>query len=155
MENKINAPRGILASERWRNVKMLLGSATLILAIAHFALYVGAAKAAELDGAWISNPDACAEVFTVKDGKTSLSTNADFYGSGFVINGSFIRGKIAVCKITSRKLSGKTVQLQASCATDIMISNNKFSLIWIDDNKLTRRFPGIPEMDTTYHRCKM
>ena len=51
MENKINAPRGILASERWRNVKMLLGSATLILAIAHFALYVGAAKAAELDGA--------------------------------------------------------------------------------------------------------
>ena len=66
---------------------MLLGNATLILAIAHFALYVGAAKAAELDGGWISNPDACAEVFTVKDGKTSLSTSADFYGSGFVTTG--------------------------------------------------------------------
>lgn len=134
---------------------MLLVRVAVLIVVANLTFRVGGADAAELDGAWVSNPEACADVFVVKDGKTMLSNTADFYGSGFVINGSAIRGKIANCKITSRKQSGKNVDLQAACATDIMVSNNKFSLIWVDDNRIIRRFPGIPEMDATYHRCKM
>ena len=122
---------------------------TLLVAL---ALPNEGAVAAELNGAWVSNPDACEKILVVKDGKTAFSN--DFYGSGFVIDEAFIRGKIATCKITSRKQSGKTVKLEATCATDIMLSSNKFSLVWIDDNKLVRKFPGAPEFDTAYQRCK-
>ena len=118
-------------------------------------LPAGAAVAAGIDGAWATNASACKQVFTKKGKDVVLARDADFYGSGFVIDGSIVRGKMATCKVMSRKEEGTTIKFSASCATEISISKNEFELKIIDDNKVMRSFPNFPEMDTPFYRCKL
>jgi hypothetical protein len=120
--------------------------------IASFA-FGQVAQAFNLNGAWATNKDVCAKVFEQRSGKTYLSREADFYGSGFVVDGRVLRGKMAMCRITSQKDDGSTVRLQASCATDVMVSSNKIDFKIVDGGKLIRVVPGMPEMDTPYYRC--
>jgi hypothetical protein len=41
----------------------------------------------------------------------------------------------------------------AGCATDIMLSNVGFNLKALEPNKISRMFPGMPEMEINYYRC--
>ena len=109
--------------------------------------------AAEFDGAWINDRDSCSKVFTNNGGKLGLAQNADFYGSGFVIDGNTIRGKSATCKIKSTSKKGNKVRISAACATDVMLSETNFDLELGADGRLTRSFPGMPEMTMDYFRC--
>ena len=111
------------------------------------------ANAAELDGSWATDIDTCEKIFVNRGGQNYLASDADIYGSGFVVTGNTIRGKIATCKISARKMIGSTIQLKTTCATDITIMNNNFELKFVDDNKLIRNVPGIPELSTPYYRC--
>ena len=45
--------------------------------------------------------------------------------------------------------------LIAGCATDIMLSNVQFVLKIVDDDNITRVFPGIEGMEVKYHRCRL
>ena len=108
---------------------------------------------AELDGAWINDRDVCEKVFTQKDGKLWLAQAADFYGSGFVIDGSTIRGKSAICKVRTMTKKGNKIHISARCATDVMVSNSQFDLTSGTDGRLTRSFSGMPEMTMDYFRC--
>jgi hypothetical protein len=135
-----------------------LHSATFKIALATFALASGllspqASHAAELDGAWTNDKDACEKVFTQTGGKIVFARDADFYGSGFVIDGKIIRGKAATCKIKSMNRRGNRIHIAASCATDIMLSDTQFDLTLGEDGSLTRSFPGMPEINMTYQRC--
>ncbi len=123
---------------------------------AALALWLAAtalAAAADINGAWATNLEACGKMFAKKGGKTVMTRDADFHGSGFVVDGAVIRGKIATCKITSRKQDGQTLRLQGTCATDITVTSNKLDLRLVGDNELIRVVPGIPELDTPYYRC--
>jgi hypothetical protein len=137
--------------------RIILGAARnttgVLFALTCAALVVSEAKAANLDGAWAQNASTCKNIFVKKGKQTFLSPSADFYGSGFVIDGNTIRGKMAMCKITSRKEEGDVVQIQAACATDISMSNNRFGLKVVDDNKIIRMFPDMTDLDTSYYRC--
>ena len=134
--------------------KMALRRLVCIAALSVLSASVnGFVYAADINGAWTTDADACKKMFVKKGNRISLASDADIYGSGFVIDGTTIRGKIATCKITSLKEDGSTLHLNAACATDIMVSNNQFDLKMVDNNKLVRAFPGIPEMDTPYYRC--
>jgi hypothetical protein len=124
-----------------------------LFALMFMAFSASASQAVSLDGAWAQNASTCKNIFVKKGKQTFLSPRADFYGSGFVIDGNTIRGKMAMCKITSRKEEGDVVQLQAACATDISMSNNRFGLKIVDDNKIIRMFPDVAELDTPYYRC--
>lgn len=110
-------------------------------------------RAAELDGAWTNDKDACQQVFTQNGGKIVFAKDADFYGSGFVIDGRIIRGKAATCKIKSMSQRGNRIHIAATCATDIMLSNTQFDLALGPDGKLTRSFAGMPEISMDYQRC--
>jgi hypothetical protein len=111
------------------------------------------AGAAELDGAWTNDREMCGKVFTNNGGKLALAQTADFYGSGFVIDGNTIRGKTALCKIKSMRKKGNKIHISASCATDVMISDTQFDLALGADGRLTRSFRGMPEMSMEYFRC--
>jgi hypothetical protein len=113
------------------------------------------AHAADITGAWATDASACNKIFSKKGGTISLTRDADLYGSGFIIDGNRIRAKIASCRITSRKEDGATVHLVASCATDIMLSSVQFSMKVIDQNRIARTYPGIPELETPYERCAL
>jgi hypothetical protein len=113
------------------------------------------AGAVDLAGAWASSADECPNVF-VRRGRAKqieFSALSDQHGGGFIVEADRLRGKFARCKIKSRKEDGDTVNIIAGCATDIMLSNVQFSLKMLDQNKISRIFPGIEDMAISYHRC--
>jgi hypothetical protein len=112
-----------------------------------------AANAVDLSGAWASAPGACTQIFQKKGARLALTSRANTSGAGFVIDGNSIRGKVANCKIKTRKEEGDLVRLIANCATDVMLSDVEVTLKVIDNNKIARVFAGMPEMETPYYRC--
>jgi hypothetical protein len=113
------------------------------------------ANAIELSGAWATEADLCSRVFTKKGNGIVFAELSDLFGSGFIIEGSRIRGKNARCTITSRKQDGDNLELVAACASSIMNQNVRFNLKVIDDNTLNRLFPDIPGMTLKYTRCAL
>jgi hypothetical protein len=113
------------------------------------------ANAIELSGAWATEADLCSRVFSKKGNGIVFAELSDLFGSGFIIEGSRIRGKAARCTITSRKQDGDNLELGASCASTIMNQNVRFNLKVIDDNNLDRLFPDIPGMTLKYTRCAL
>ena len=86
------------------------------------------AAAFDLNGAWASDADNCAKVFVRKGAQVTFTEMSDVYGGGFIIEGDQITGKFARCRIKARKDDGKTINLVAACATDIMLQSVQFSL---------------------------
>lgn len=111
------------------------------------------ADAADINGAWVTPQDACTKVLAKRGNSISFADDADLYGSGFIIDGNRITGKIATCTIKSRKQDGAILHLMTSCSTDIALQDVHFGLKQEGEDKLIRLFPGLPELDRTYHRC--
>jgi hypothetical protein len=111
------------------------------------------AHAFDLTGRWASDAAACDKIFASKGGKASMRKDADLYGSGFIVEGNRIRGRTASCTIKSTKEDGSTLHLIAGCATDIMLSSVQFSVKVVDENRITRIFPGIDGLQLDYYRC--
>jgi hypothetical protein len=115
------------------------------------------ASAVQLTGAWAPDADKCDKVF-VRRGRAKQIDFAEFsgiHGGGFIIEADQLRGKFAKCKIKTRKEEGDSLNLIAGCATDIMLSNVQFVLKVVDDDNITRVFPGIEGMEVKYHRCQL
>src|SRR6267154_5846272 len=115
------------------------------------------ASASGLTGAWTPDADKCDKVF-VRRGRAKQIDFTQFsgvYGGGFIIEADQLRGKFAKCKIKTRKEEGGSRNLNTACATDIMLSNVQFVLKVIDDDNITRVFPGIEGMEVRYHRCRL
>jgi hypothetical protein len=110
-------------------------------------------RAADLTGAWATDAEACGKVFVTKGNRISFRQDSDMYGSGLIIDGRRIRGRMASCTVKTRKEDGDVVHIVAACATDIMLSDVQFSAKRIDENRFARIFPGIEGMELTYHRC--
>ena len=113
----------------------------------------GSAAALDLNGAWASDADNCAKVFVRKGGQLTFADMSDVFGGGFIIEGDQITGKFARCRIKAKKDDGKTINLVAACASDIMLQNVQFSLREMDANSVIRMFPGREGMEIRYARC--
>jgi len=114
------------------------------------------AAAVELTGALATDSDQCDKVF-VRHGRAKQLDFVEFpgvHGGGFIIDADQLRGKFAKCKIKTRKEDGQNLNLIAACASDIMLSNVQFVLKVVDDNTITRLFPGMDGMEVNYHRCR-
>jgi hypothetical protein len=113
------------------------------------------AKAIELAGAWATSADQCNKVFTRKGRAKQIAfTNfSGVYGGGFIAEADRLRGKHEICKIKSKKESNETINLIAACASSIMLSHVQFILNVVDENTISREFPGMVDMKVSYHRC--
>ena len=117
----------------------------------------GEARATDLTGAWATSADECRNVF-VRKGKANQITFAplsEVHGGGFIVEPNRLIGRSAKCTIKSKKDDGQTVNIVAGCATDIMLSNVQFELKVVDQNKITRLFPGMEDMEINYYRCQI
>ena len=128
-------------------------AASVALLFGSLLTLTGRVDAVELNGAWAGDADQCAKVFVRQGGKLGFTEMSDVYGGGFIIDGDQIVGKFARCRIKARKNDGVNVNLVAACATDIMLSSVQFSLKELDANSIARLFPGIEDMEISYHRC--
>ena len=115
------------------------------------------AKAFDLAGAWATSADQCGKVFTRKGraGSVNFTSFPGVYGGGFIAEADRLKGKFEICKIKSKKESDQTINLVVACASGIMLSNVQFVLKVIDDNTISREFPGIEGMDVKYQRCQI
>jgi hypothetical protein len=127
-----------------RSQTMLILSAarTVMIASAVFLLFGASAYSFELNGAWASDPSICSKIFVKQNTKLVMTSDADNYGSGFVVDGNQVRGKIATCNIKSRKEEAGLVHLITSCSTDVALQTVQLSFKVDDDNRVTRIFPG-------------
>ena len=114
-----------------------------------------AANAVDLNGAWANNASVCNKIFEKKNKTISITRDSDMHGSGFIIDGDRIRGKVATCTVKSRKEDGAMLHLVTSCSTDVALSTVQISLKIDSENQMTRVFPGIPEMAMPYVRCPL
>ena len=111
------------------------------------------AWAIDLTGAWASDASQCGKVFKKNKSGITFQRDSDVYGAGFIADGNRLRGRTAQCTIKSRKQVGDTLNLLTACATDIMLQNVEFTVKFLDDNKISRLFPGMEGMEITYYRC--
>ena len=111
------------------------------------------AWAIDLTGAWATDASHCNKVFKKNKNVITFLRDSDVYGAGFVADGNQLRGRTARCTIKSRKQVGDTLNLLTACATDIMLQNVEFTVKFLDDNKISRLFPGMEGMEITYYRC--
>src|SRR3954471_2980715 len=119
----------------------------LMLIFGWLALLSSAAPAAGIDGVWASDASLCSKIFVRKGNSIALSKNADLYGSGFIIERGKIRSKVARCSIKATKEDGAQVHMLAACATDVMYSDMQLSVRVVDQNKIVRIFPGLPDVE--------
>jgi hypothetical protein len=114
-------------------------------------------KAFELVGAWATSGDQCGKVFTRKGraNQVHFTSFSGVYGGGFIAEANRLRGKYETCLIKSRKENDQTINLVVACASGIMLSNVQFFLKVLDDNSISREFPGMEGMEVTYHRCQI
>ncbi len=131
----------------------------LMLVVACAAAWMmisGPARAADLNGPWATAASVCNQVFIKKDGAISFRPDSDQYGGGFIMEGNKVRGQMQTCTIRARKEEGNVIHLLASCANDIMASSIQFSVRIIDDNTISRIFPGMSDdLSLNYSRCPM
>ncbi len=115
------------------------------------------ANAFELTGAWATSAEQCSKVFARKGraNQVNFTNFSGVYGGGFIAEANRLRGKFENCSIKSRKESGQTINLVVACASGIMLSNVQFFLKVLDDNTISREFPGMEGMEATYHRCQI
>jgi hypothetical protein len=111
--------------------------------------------AGELVGKGETDASVCDKVFVKTGSAISFRPDSELYGGGFIIEGNRIRGQSAKCDIKSRKESGMTTHLIASCATEVMFSSVQFSLKTVDENRIIRVFPEMSDMELPYARCPM
>jgi hypothetical protein len=115
------------------------------------------ARAFDLTGAWATSVDECKNVF-VRKGKAnqiSFAPMSEVHGGGFIAEPNRLVGRTANCAIKARKDDGQTVNIIASCATDIMLSPVQFQLNVVDQDKVRQLFPGMEDMEIFYYRCQI
>lgn len=113
-----------------------------------------ASYAFDLTGAWATNPTVCKDIFaTGPAGALMIKEGSDFYGSGFIVRGKDIIGKLAKCTIISTKQSKNVVRMAAACSTDVALGHVQFAFKIENDNKITRIYPGLEELNVSYSRC--
>jgi hypothetical protein len=123
----------------------------VVFAISHGAI------AFDLTGAWAAKADQCDKVFARKGraNQVDFTNFSGAYGGGFMAEPNRLRSKSEACSIKSRKDDGQSINLVVACAKGIMLSNVQFFLKVVDEDTVTRLFPGIEGMDVNYHRCKI
>jgi hypothetical protein len=114
-------------------------------------------SAFELTGAWATSADRCGKVFARKGraNQVNFTNFSGVYGGGFIAEANRLRGKFENCSIKSRKESSQSINLVVACASGIMLSNVQFFLKVLDDNTISREFPGMEGMEVTYHCCQI
>ena len=151
---------------KWRDVTVFSSPSTFdaarcsaiatCLSLIILFLFAGGSsvRAADITGAWATDVRACDKIFQKKGNALTLANRSDTLGSGFIIDGTQIRGKTANCKIKSKREDGDVVYLLAACASDIMLSDVEMALKIIDKDRVSRFFPGMPEVSSPdYFRC--
>jgi hypothetical protein len=114
-------------------------------------------NAFELTGAWTTSADKCGKVFARKGraNQVNFTNFSGAHGGGFIAEANRLRGKSDSCLIKSKKESDQSLNLVVMCGSGVMLSSVQLFLKVLDDDTISREFPGMEGMDVKYHRCRI
>jgi hypothetical protein len=113
------------------------------------------AHAADISGAWASDPSVCSKVFVKHNNRISFAPDAELYGGGFIVEGNRATGTFQKCNIKSMKNDGANVHLIAACSDGVMVSDLQFTVKHVGANQITVSSAGPVNMENPYVRCPL
>ena len=115
-----------------------------------------ATHAADISGAWASDPSVCSKVFVKNNNRISFAPDAELYGGGFIVEGERATGTFQKCNIKSMKNDGTNVHLVAACSDGVMVQDLQFTVKRVGDNQITVSTAGpVNNMENPYVRCPL
>jgi hypothetical protein len=111
--------------------------------------------AADISGAWASDPSVCSKVFVRINNRISFAPDAELYGGGFIVEGNRATGTFQKCNIKSMKSGGANVHLVAACSDGVMVQDLQFTVKRVADNQITVSSAGPVNMENPYVRCPL
>jgi hypothetical protein len=136
-------------------MKMRQSTWFVILGFVCWLLSGVSSRALDLTGAWATDPSVCAKIFTKKGNKITFNSESAIFGGGFIVEGNQMTGQLMKCHIKSKEEKGPQLRLSAACLTDIMTGNMQFRAKVIDNNRISRIFPEMEDMEIPYVRCSL
>jgi hypothetical protein len=128
-------------------------SAPLLLFAALFS--APSTWAADLNGAWANDASVCANVFVKRGDGISFAPDAEFYGSGVLIQGDMATGSFQKCRIKSIRNDGSTVHVIAACSTGVMVTDTQYTVKFAGDNQMTLSATGPVQSEVPLVRCPL
>jgi hypothetical protein len=112
-------------------------------------------EAADLTGAWTDDADACAKVFTKKNGKLAFTQDADLHAGGLIVQGRQITGTFQKCTVKSFHDDGSNMKVIASCSDGVSVSDVPFDVKISGENRMTLSSKEPVPVEMSYVRCSM
>jgi hypothetical protein len=134
-------------------MRHLAATARAGLVFAITCTFCTVAIANDLTGTWASSADICDKLFVKQGGKVAFVKNADEVGSGLIINGNRLQGKLGTCTINSRQQKGDVVHLKAMCSTQVATHSMEFSYKILSEDRIAQVFSGLSGSSVQYIRC--
>ena len=113
------------------------------------------AQAADLNGAWTSDPASCTQIFTKKGDKLAFKPDADLHAGGLIVQGKKITGTFQKCTVKSLRDNGANMKVIASCSDGVAVSDVAFDLKFAGENKITLSQKEPVPIETPYVRCAL
>lgn len=129
--------------------------ASALLAMFATVSVASATQAADLNGAWASEPSACSKVFVKNAKGVSMTPDSELYGGGFIVEGNRATGTFQKCNIKSLKREGNDVHLIAACSTGVMVTDLPFIVKFVGDDKISVISTGAVTIENAYVRCPL
>jgi len=111
----------------------------------------------DLNGAWTTTPDVCDKVFAKTGNTISFRRDSDLYGDGFIVDENVIVAPQGKCTIKTKREEVSTMQIEASCSSEIMVDQERFNVKVVNDDTILRIFPSIQGsggIEASFNRCK-
>jgi hypothetical protein len=106
-------------------------------------------------GVWAAAGAACDKIFSKKNGEISF---VRFYGAkapGLIVKGDHVQGPQATCRVISVKETDAVLTAVLDCREEIMFDKIVVHFRAIGSDELVRFDPSAPEIQTSYHRCRL
>jgi hypothetical protein len=130
-------------------------SAPALLVLLANVFFSPSTQAADISGAWASDPSVCSKVFVKNNNRISFTPDAELYGGGFIVEGNRATGTFQKCNIKSMKDDGANVHLIAACSDGVAVSDLQFTVKLVGDNQITVSSAGPVNMENPYVRCPL
>jgi hypothetical protein len=112
-------------------------------------------EAADLNGAWTDDANACAKVFIRKDNKLAFTRDADLHAGGLIVQGKQITGTFQKCTVKSFHDDGPNLKVVAACSDGVAVSDVAFDVTITGANTITLSSKVPVPVEMLYVRCSM
>jgi hypothetical protein len=125
----------------------------LVLAMAALPLQEALPQEGRIQGAWLEEGSACADVFKVARNGVAFKRPANAFAPAFIISGQRLSTPLASCRLVGVKPSGERQVLRLSCVTAVATDSARAIFATGAEGKLIRYHSAEGGIATGYQLC--